>query len=109
MLFQMEEITDQISLRIPEIKPEIAFQTVEITVDIESITVLTVVEIAFHIVSKNDLIASSMTVTTALIVSQVVVIFSCAQSITLLMITWIASKIVSNRYRNDSSSGDIMS
>ena len=31
MLFQMLEITDQIAFSTPEIKPEIAFQTVEIT------------------------------------------------------------------------------
>lgn len=67
MLFQMEDTTDQIALRIPEIKPEIAFQTVEITLLIASITVVIVVEIAFQIVSKNDRIASSTIVTTALI------------------------------------------
>ena len=74
MLFQMEDTTDQIALRIPEIKPEIAFHTVEITLEMVSITVLTVVEIAFQIVSKNVRIPSSTTVTTALMVSHVVVI-----------------------------------
>ena len=39
MLFQMLEITDQIALTTPEIKPEIAFQTVETTLLIASITV----------------------------------------------------------------------
>jgi hypothetical protein len=40
MLFQMLEITDQIALTTPGIKPEIAFQTVEMTLWIASITVV---------------------------------------------------------------------
>ncbi len=62
------------AFRIPEMKPEIAFHTVEITLEMVSITVLTVVEIAFQIVSKNVLMPSRTIVTTALIVSHVVVI-----------------------------------
>ena len=83
MLFQIEDTTDQITLRIPEIKPLIAFHTVSTTLLIVSRTVLIVEQIAFQMLWKKSRIPSRIGVRKATIAFQIAEIFSCTQSIAL--------------------------
>ena len=71
-------------------KPEIAFQTDVTILEIVLNVVEIAVQIAFHIVSKNVLIPSSKGVRNATIAFHIVCIFSEIQSITLLIMIWIA-------------------
>ena len=88
--FQIDENTDFIVFITLEIKPEIAFHTVVIIFEIALRAVEIAVEIAFHIVWKKFLIPSSSGVMNSTIAFHIACIFSEIQSITLLMIIWIA-------------------
>lgn len=94
MAFQIDENTDLIVFIIPEINPDIAFYTLDMVFEIAFKAVEIAVEIAFHIVWKKFLIPSSSGVINSTIVFHIACIFSEIQSITLLMIIWIASKMV---------------
>ena len=73
-----------------EIKLEIAFQTDVTILEIVLNVVEIAVQIAFHIVSKNILMPSSRGVRNATIAFHIACIFSKIQSITLLIMIWIA-------------------
>ena len=103
------EITDFIEFIVVEINPEIFVHTAFITFEIAEETIEIIVDTAFQITSNVFFMPSSSGVRNETMLFQIFCIFSEIQSITLLMITLTASKIVSKRYAKASSSGEMKS